>query len=134
MLPATTKAGGKCVGAPDTCKLPTPTGPVPTPYPNMGQASNAKDVIKKVKIEKKETVVESSAVKNSKGDELGSLKGMISQTHRKDVKFKKYSSKVYAQNKKIVHHTAMTTHNGTNPNLPTGAHVDPSQTKVMVAT
>ena len=121
MLPATSKAGGKCAGAPDTCKTPSPGGPVPTPYP-------------KVQIEKKETVVESSALKNSKGDEAGTLKGVVSQTHRKDVKFKKYSSKVYAQNKKIVHHTAATTHNGTNPNLPVGAHVSPSQTKVMVAT
>jgi len=121
------------MGMPDVCKTPSPAGPVPIPYPNLAQCSNASGTIKKVKIQKKETVVESSVIKDSKGDEAGTAKGMVSQTHRKDVKFKKYSSKVYAQNKKVVHHMALTSHNGSNPNLPVGNHMQASQSKVDVA-
>jgi hypothetical protein len=133
-MPAATKKGGQCLGAPDVCKVPAPPGPpVPTPFPNSADCSGATKTIKKVLISKKETVVETSKIKSSKGDEAGTLKGMVSNTHRDQVQFKKYSSKVYAKNKKIVHHTALTTHNGSNANMPAGNHLSPSQTKVLVA-
>ena len=38
-----------------------------------------------------------------------------------------------AKGKKIVYHTAMSAHNGSNANMPAGAHVAPSQVKVLVA-
>ena len=62
------------------------------------------------------------------------LKGLISSTGHDQVKFAKYSSKVYAKGKKIVFHTAPTKHNGSNANAPVGVHAKPSQTKVLVAT
>lgn len=133
-MPATTKKGGQCLGAPDVCKVPAPPGPpVPTPFPNSASCSGASGTIKKVLVEKKEVVVESSKIKSSKGDEAGTLKGMVSNTNRDQVQFKKYSSKVYAKNKKIVFHTAITAHNGSNANMPAGGHIQPSQTKVEVA-
>lgn len=133
MFPATTTAGGQCAAFPDVCKTPVPGAPpVPIPYPNISMCSGAKKVVKKVVIVKKKTVSEKSLIKSSKGDEAGSLKGLISNKHRAETKFKKYSSKVYAKKKKIVHHTAITTHNGSNPNSP-GLHPKPSQTKVIVA-
>ena len=33
---AKTQAGGMCFAFPDVCLTPTPAGPVPIPYPNMG--------------------------------------------------------------------------------------------------
>ncbi|MFO0552672.1 MAG: PAAR-like domain-containing protein [Polyangiaceae bacterium] len=132
-MPAATKKGGSAAGGPDVCKTP-PAPPVPTPYPNMGQVSGADKTVSKVVIGNKETVVESSQIPNSKGDEAGTLKGMVSQTNMKEIKFKKYSSKVYAKGKKIVFHTAATAHNGSNSNAPVGTHASPSQTKVVVAT
>ncbi len=133
-MPATTTKGGMCTGLPDVCKVPAPGAPpIPTPFPNISQASGAKKTVKKVLIGKKKVVVESSKIPSSKGDELGTLKGMVSNKHRSETQFKKYSSKVYAKKKKIVHHTALTTHNGSNPNLPVGNHVKPSQSKVCVA-
>lgn len=133
-MPATTKKGGMCNAMPDVCKVPNPGGPpIPTPFPNVSQPSGANKTIKKVVIGKKETVVESSKIPTSKGDEAGSLRGMISNQHRHETNFKKYSSKVYAKKKKVVHHTALTTHNGSNPNMPAGCHTAPSQTKVLVA-
>lgn len=133
-FPATTKKGGECVGGPDVCKVPNPGGPpIPTPFPNNASCSSAKKVCKKVVFSKKAVVCENSHIPNSKGDEAGTLKGLISNTHRDKAQFKKYSRKVYAKKKKIVHHTALTTHNGSTPNAPVGCHAAPSQTKVMVA-
>jgi hypothetical protein len=132
-MPAASKAGGMAQGGPDVCKTP-PTPPVPTPYPNMGQVSSSDGTIDKVVIENKETVVESSTIPSSKGDEAGTLKGLVSSTNMDKIAFKKYSSKVYAKGKKIVFHTAPTAHNGSNANAPMGAHSAPSQTTVLVST
>lgn len=133
-MPAATKKGGTAVGGPDACKTPPAPPAAPIPYPNMGQVSGADGTISKVVFANKEVVVESSTIPSSKGDEAGTLKGLISQTNMDKIAFKKYSSKVYAKGKKIVYHTAMTAHNGSNANAPVGAHVAPSQTKVFVAT
>ncbi len=132
-MPAATKKGGTAAGGPDVCKTP-PAPPVPAPYPNMADLGGADKTVDKVVIENKDAVVQSSVIPNSKGDELGTLKGVVSQTGHDQVKFKKYSSKVYAKGKKIVFHTAPTAHNGSNANAPTGVHASPSQSKVLVAT
>ncbi len=132
-MPAATKKGGSITGGPDVCKTP-PTPPVPVPYPNLGQVSGSDKTISKVVIGNKETVVESSKIPSSKGDEAGTLKGLVSSTNRSSIQFKKYSPKVYAKGKKIVFHTAATAHNGSNANAPVGAHASPSQSTVFVAT
>ncbi len=132
-MPAASKKGGKAAGGPDVCKTP-PAPPVPAPYPNMADVGGTDDTIDKVVMENKDTVVQSSVIPNSKGDEPGTLKGLISSTGHDQVKFAKYSSKVYAKGKKIVFHTAPTKHNGSNANAPVGVHAKPSQTKVLVAT
>lgn len=133
-MPASTKKGGLALGVPDVCKTPSPSGTIPIPYPNMGQLSGCDGAVDKVLIGNKETVVEDSKIANSSGDEAGSAGGVTSGTSRDEVKFKSYSSKVYAAGKKIVHHTATTAHNGSNANMPAGTQVSPSQTKVLVAT
>ena len=81
--------------------------------------------------EKKEIIVQNSKVKRSNGDEAGTLKGVVSNKNMDQCQFKKYSSKVLACGKKVVHHTAMCTHNGSSPNT-MGAHLAPSQMKVLV--
>ena len=59
-------------------------------------------------------------------------RGVVSGLNMGEAHFQLYSSKVYAGGKKIVFHTAVTTHNGSSPNMPAGAQLSPSQTKVMV--
>ena len=49
------------------------------------------------------------------------------------VTYKKASSKVKAQGQPVCHLTSTTGHNGSNANMPAGAQVAPSQTKVLVA-
>jgi hypothetical protein len=133
-MPAASKKGGTAAGGPDVCKTPAAPSPVPLPYPSLAQVGSTDKAIAKVVLENKQTVVESSKIPNSSGDEAGTLKGVVSSTNMSVVKFKKYSSKVYAKGKKIVFHTAPTAHNGSNANLPVGVHGSPSQSKVFVAT
>lgn len=134
MFPASSKGGGMTTGFPDVCKTPAPPAPfVPIPYPNIAQVNSTDKAVDKVKILNKDTVVESSKVPRSSGDEAGTLKGMVSQKNMDQCTWKMKSSKVYAKGKKIVHHLCMTAHNGSNANLPAGgSQVAPSQTKVIL--
>ena len=116
----------------DVCKTPTPGGPVPMPYPNIAQVNGADKTAKKVLAEKKDLVCQNSKVKRSNGDEPGVAKGLVSNKNMDQCTFKKYSSKVYAQGKKVVHLTAVTGQNGSMQNT-VGIHGVPSQTKVIVA-
>jgi hypothetical protein len=122
-----------CLGVPDVCLTPGSPSPVPIPYPNIAQLSGCDGAVDKVLMENKETVVEDSKVPSSSGDEAGTLGGVMSGLNRGEAHFKLYSSKVYAKGKKIVFHTAVTTHNGSSPNLPAGVQLSPSQSKVFVA-
>ena len=133
MLPASSTAGGVCFAFPDVCKVPILGVPVPITFPNIGMVSNASDTVDKVVIEQKKTVVESSKIPRSMGDEVGIQLGVISGTQMDEISYASYSSKVYAAGKKICHLTSMTKHNGSNANMPAGMQIAPSQTKVLVA-
>ena len=131
-FPAASKGGGMAVGFPDVCKIPAPPAPfAPVPFPNIAQISGATGTVPKVKVCNKDIVVESSTVPSSKGDEAGTLKGLVKPMQMSKLKFLKGSSKVQAKGKKVVHHLAPTAQNGDN--LPAGGvHVAPSQVKVLV--
>jgi hypothetical protein len=135
IFPVSTKGGGNCFAFPDVCKTPAPPAPfVPIPYPNIAQVSQASSTSSKVKACKKDVVTKSSKINRSSGDEAGTLKGMVSQKNMDKVTFKKFSSKVKAEGKQVAHFTSMTQHNGApNANMPAGAQIAPSQTKVLVA-
>lgn len=142
-LPAATKAGGEALAAPDTCHIPAPPPPagpggIPTPFVNIATLSGVEKTTSRVLIETKEIVVTDSKVPSSKGDEPGvsnlpTPKGLISQKNMGECRFKKASSKVFAEGKNIVYHTAVTSHNGANANAPIGVLGVPSQMKVFVA-
>ena len=133
-MPASTKAGGLAQAVPDVCNTPSPAGPIPVPYPNLAQLNTADGVVNKVLIDSKEVVVESSTIPHSQGDEAGTQGGVTSGTNMDQVAFKQFSTKVLFDGKKVVFATAMTAHNGSNPNAPCGAQVVPSQAKVLVGT
>jgi len=134
MMPASTKQAGVFFAMPDVCLTPAPPGPpVPVPYPNTAQAAAANGAITKVLIANKETLAEGSKIPNSSGDEAGTNGGVTSGTNMGPVEPKMFSSKVFAGGKKVVFVTATSAHNGTNANMPAGAQVAPSQSKVFVA-
>ena len=84
---ASTKQGGQCMGMPDVCNIPTPVGPVPTPFPNTAMCNQARGdtVSKKVKICLKEVLTKKSVIAQSTGDEAGSQGGQTlrpSESHQ----------------------------------------------------
>ncbi len=133
MLPASSKAGGTCLGVPDVCQVPAPPAPpIPTPFPNTAMVSNATGTSTKVLFENKEAVVETSEIPNSNGDQAGSIGGVVSGVVANKVVFKLGSSVVKAEGKGIAYQSALTAHNGQNANMPAGLHDSPSQAKVLV--
>ena len=135
IFPASTKGGGNCFAMPDTCLTPAPPSPspVPIPYPNTGMVNQAQKTATKVKFAGKEVVTKKSEISRSMGDEAGVNKGVMSGMNMDKVLFKKGSAKVKIEGQPCVHLTCMTGHNGTSANMPAGAQVAPSQTKVIVA-
>jgi hypothetical protein len=133
IMPASTKGGGTCLGVPDVCLTPAPPAPpVPVPYPNTAQLTQATNVSTKVKFMSKEVVTVQSEIPQSMGDEAGTNGGVTSGVNMQKVTFKKGSSKVKVQGQACYYATAMSAHNGASANMPAGLQVAPSQTKVLV--
>ncbi len=136
MMPAATNGGGQIMttGPVDACKTPTPGGPVPLPYPNIAMLTQAKgsSCSSKVKFVGKKPIDITSEVSMSSGDEPGSAGGgVVSNKFKGGCDFKKGSSRVKIEGKKLIHVTAMSGHNGGgNDNVPAGVVSAPSQTKV----
>ncbi|MCB9933618.1 MAG: DUF4150 domain-containing protein [Planctomycetes bacterium] len=135
MFPASTKMSGTCLGVPDVCKVPAPPAPpIPTPFPNTGMVMQASSgVSTKIKIENQPAILVNTKIPMSTGDEPGTLGGMISNKFKGEVIFKKGSMKVKFEGKGVCHITSITSHNGTNANMPAGAQIAPSQVMVLVA-
>lgn len=136
MFPMMTRGDGKCVGFPDVCKVPAPPAPlpVPMPFPNVGMMSSASagTCSQKVKVLNKPPILKSSEISSSKGDEPGTLKGMVSNVNMDKISFKTASSKVEIEGKPVVTVFKTTAHNGSNANMPAGTIVAPSQSKVII--
>lgn len=134
IFPASTKGGGNCFAIPDVCLTPAPPAPpIPVPYPNTGMVNQAKKTSKKVKFSGKEVVKKDSEMSRSMGDEAGVNKGVMSGMNMSKVLYKKGSAKVKIQGQPCIHLTSMTGHNGSNANMPAGAQISPSQTKVIIS-
>jgi hypothetical protein len=95
--------------------------------------SQASKTSTKVKIAGKAAVTKKSEIPRSMGDEAGVNKGVMSGMNMGKITFKKASSKVKIQGDGCVHATSITAHNGVSANVPAGAQISPSQTKVIIA-
>lgn len=133
MMPASTKLGGQAMGTPDVCKTPSPTGPIPVPYPNIAMMPAAVGFATKVKFAMGPALTLQSQVPMSQGDEAGVAGGVVSGMNMGPMTYKKGSTKVMVQGSPAVYLTSITGHNGTNANMPAGQQIAPSQTKVFVA-
>jgi len=76
---------------PDVCKTPSPAGPVPIPYPNIGKASDTSQGPKKVTTDGKMPMVKGAKYSTSTGDEAGSAGGVISGVNKGECEFMMYS-------------------------------------------
>lgn len=138
MLGVSTKQDGICQtnGPLDVCKTPSPSGPIPMPYPNIAMCNQASSgtCTKKVKIAGYVVLTKDSQIPSSTGDEAGSAGGVVSGTIKGPVLYKTFSQKVKMEGVNVVRHLCVTTHNGTSPNAMLGSQVTPSQTKVTTPT
>lgn len=136
MFPASTKGGGSVAttGPLDACKTPSPGGPVPLPYPNLGEVSNASggSCAQKTKFDGSKVCTVKTELSRSSGDEAGTVGGVVSNRNMAAINFKMGSGKVIVEGEKCAHMGSMTGHNGSNANVPAGAQIAPSQTKVLV--
>ena len=131
-FPTATIEAGTALGSPDVCNTPSPSGPVPVAYPNIGDLTSTDDVTEKVLVRNKPVVVAGSRIPQSQGDEAGSAGGVVSGTVAGEVSFRQTSMLVSAEGQKVVYATCATAHNGSNPNAPVGAITVPSQITVLV--
>jgi len=94
-------SGGMSIAFPDVCKTPTPGGPVPIPYPNIGKASDTSKGSKKVKVDGKMAMVKGAKYSMSTGDEPGSVGGVISSKTKGECEFMLYSFDVKFEGKNV---------------------------------
>ena len=94
-------SGGMSTVFPDVCKTPTPGGPVPIPYPNIGKASDTSNGPQNVKTDKKMPMVKGAKYSMSAGDEAGSAQGVASNKIKGECEFMMYSFDVKFEGKNV---------------------------------
>jgi len=101
---------GICFAFPNVCLTPAPpSAPIPVPYPNIAQLSDATGTATNVNAGGKAVVTEASSISSSTGDEAGT-----SGTHGKECKFTTSSRTVKANGKGIVRLGDTTSQNNEN--------------------
>jgi hypothetical protein len=84
-------SGGQSPVFPDVCKTPTPGGPVPIPYPNIGMSSNASGGPTSVKVDGQMPMAKGAKYTMTSGDEAGSAGGVMSSSIKGEAEFMMYS-------------------------------------------
>ncbi len=89
---ATEDGGGQSIVFPDVCKTPSPGGPIPLPYPNIGRSADASDGPKTVSVNGKIPMVKDAKYGSTKGDEAGTAGGgVLSNSTQGPAEFMQYS-------------------------------------------
>jgi len=94
-------SGGMSIVFPDVCKTPSPAGPIPIPYPNIGKSSDTTNGPKKVKTDGQMPMVKGAKYVMSTGDEAGSAGGVLSSTTKGECEFMLYSFDVKFEGKNV---------------------------------
>ncbi|MFY2556805.1 PAAR-like domain-containing protein [Corallococcus terminator] len=102
--------------APDVCKVPTPGGPVPTPFVNSAQDSMLTKGSTSVTIEGNPVALTSSELSTSTGDEAGTAGGLISSKFKGKMAWGSGSVDVKVEGKGVVRYLDVTLHNGNTYN------------------
>jgi len=90
---------GMSIVFPDVCKTPTPAGPVPIPYPNIGKSSDTIAGPTKVKTDGQMPMVRGSKYSMTSGDEAGAAGGVISSMIKGPAEFLMFSFDVKFEGK-----------------------------------
>ena len=124
-----TIAGGQCMAMPDVCQVPTPAGPVPTPFPNIGMPPMATGTTTKLLVSGVPALTKGSKIPLTNGDQAGAQGGVVSGKIMGEVEFIMGSMKVKLQGQFAVRLSDPTKQNAGNA---VGNVLAPSQSKVMV--
>ncbi len=108
------RSGGVSSVFPDVCKTPSPGGPVPVPYPNVGRSADVRRGSKSVKVQGGPTMLKGSVYAKSTGDEAGSAGGVVSGGTRGECEFSLYSFDVKIEGRNVCRAGDLMTHNGKN--------------------
>src|ERR1035441_3812194 len=94
-------SGGMSMMFPDVCKTPTPAGPVPIPYPNIGKSSDTSQGSTTVKADGQMIMIKGAKYMMSAGDEAGSVGGVLSSVIKGECEFLMYSFNVMIDGKNV---------------------------------
>ena len=86
---------------PDVCKTPTPAGPIPIPYPNIGKASDLSGGPTSVTCDGEMPGVKGATFSMSSGDEAGTAGGVMSSKFKGECEFMMYSFDVKFEGKNV---------------------------------
>jgi hypothetical protein len=86
---------------PDVCKTPTPAGPVPIPYPNVGKAADTSSGPTTVTTDGQMPMTKDAKYMMSTGDEAGSAGGVVSGKVKGPCEFMMYSFDVKFEGKNV---------------------------------
>lgn len=84
-------SNGMSVVFPDVCKTPTSAGPIPIPYPNIGQSSDTTGGPTTVTADGSMPMVKGATYVKSSGDEAGTAGGVVSSKFQGACEFMLYS-------------------------------------------
>jgi hypothetical protein len=107
-------SGGMSIVFPDVCKTPTPAGPIPIPYPNIGKAADTSQGSSTVKADGNMIMVKGAKYMMTSGDEAGTVGGVLSSTFKQECEFLLYSFNVMVQGKNVCRLADMLWHNKKN--------------------
>jgi len=86
---------------PDVCNTPTPAGPVPIPYPNLGKSADTSSGPTSVTTDGQMPMTQDAKYMMSTGDEAGSALGVMSGKIKGTCEFMMYSFDVQFEGKNV---------------------------------
>ncbi|HEX3846097.1 MAG TPA: DUF4150 domain-containing protein [Steroidobacteraceae bacterium] len=94
-------SGGMSTIFPDVCKTPTPGGPVPIPYPNIGKSADTSSGPTTVTTDGQMPMTKDAKYMISTGDEAGSAMGVMSNKIKGTCEYMLYSMDVKFEGKNV---------------------------------
>ncbi len=95
-------SGGMSTVFPDVCKTPTPGGPVPIPYPNIGKSADTVKGPNTVTVDGQMPMVKGAQYMMTSGDEGGTAGGgVVSSSIKGPAEFMLYSFDVKFEGKNV---------------------------------
>ena len=107
-------SGGMSIVFPDVCQVPTGVGPIPIPFPNIGQSSDTSEGPGTVKCDGQMPMVKGAKYSKTSGDEPGTVGGVVSGVNMKAAEFLLYSFDVKIEGKNVCRLGDMLFHNNKN--------------------